>query len=418
MGFSFFDRLFGREEEKPQPEIIESRELRSWLEEHVESGKDRAYNKCVSLVDDIFQNIQGVEAATRNLDKLECPTGIHKKAVKIVRTSKPRFVRGVLDALSALGRKPSGYDELKIFYSGLEDTMPILAKLNISEGRYLPMVFGERIDDIKKELKKLAKNTQELKKIIGSDVDLFLSVLETLDVIEENGNEKLDVMKQEMEEEIREYNKKIAGLEDELCSLHSSGEFKELGEAARKHREVVEELESVELQIFNLLNPLKRPLKKFRKFGEVHGFSQNMLKWVSRYIQDPVDCFLSDSGGNLEQILSEIKCGEFKIENKKIRERIESASVIDGNKIRNNHSQLLSLKGSLGGEIESSSVTQKEETIKREVERMGREIEKTQENICRLEKRKENAESRVVQLREEIEAKLSKAEGYLIKINW
>lgn len=428
MKLNLFDRLFGRENKEESLELIDSDKLRDWLERQVKSRKREIYKGCRSLIDDIFLNLEGIKTAMLELEKLECPDEIPKKARKIVVTSKPAFVHGILDSIVVVGdKKPSGYDELKKFHEDLQAVVSSLGKIIISHGRYLSIAFEDEIDNIKIKSKRLFEMSGELGERIGSDVSLFLEALEKLNEIEIKLRElgDLDTYRSNLKEKLKRYSEEISDLERKIDSLHGTREFKELRRTEEELRGVREKLESVELDIYNYINPLRRPMKKFRKFAEVRGYGPEILKSIDGYMQDPVECFLLDENGNLEDILVKIgkaiEAGDFKLKDRdreRVLIRIESALNIDKNKLRERHLELNSLREDLLKRIESFSVTEKIKGLKRDLEHLEREVKTCEDELDRIEKKSDSIERDISGRREELERRLNDIDGYRIKINW
>jgi len=427
MKLDFFDRLFGREK-KESSLVLDSDELALWLERQVKSRRDEIRKECKPLIDEIFIDLEEIKTLTLDLEELECPKGVPKKARKIVLTSKPAFVQGILDSMAMVeDKKPSGYDELEKFHEDLQVVVSSLGKIAISHGRYLPIAFGDEIEAIRRKSKKLFERSKELKEIIGSDISLFLEALERLDEIKVKLKELkgLDTDKSNLQEKLKKYSEERSNLEKEIDSLHETREFKELTKTEEELKGVREKLESVELEIYNYINPLKRPMKKFRKFAEVKGYGPEILKNIDGYMQNPVDCFLLDKDENLENILMKIRkaieAGDFKLKGKdrgKVLTRIESALNIDEDKLRQRHLKLNSLRENLLKRTESFSVTEKRKELERDLEHLGREMKTCEDELDKIEKKSENIEGDTSRGREELERKLNSIEGYKIKVNW
>ncbi len=427
MKLDFFDRIFGRER-KERSFLIDSDELRGWLEGQITSRKQEIYKGCSSLIDDIFLDLEEIKTATLDLEKLECPKEIPKKARKIVLTSKPAFVHGILDAISILkDKKPSGYDELKKFHEDLQVVVSSVGKVALSQGRYLPIAFGDEIEAIRRRSKKLFERSKELKERIGSDVSLFSKVLEKLDKMETKLKElkNINAEKSNLKEKLKRYSEERSDLEKETGSLYKTKEFKELTKTEEELKEARERLESVELEIYNHINPLKRSMKKFRRFAEVKGYGPEILKNIDEYMQNPVDCFLSDKDRNLENVLMAIKKAinleDFKLKGRdrgKMLTRIESALKIDRDKLRQRHLKLNSLRENLLKRIESFSVTEKRKELERDLEHLGREMKTCEDELDKIGRKSENIEEDISQKRGGLERKLNDIEGYKINVNW
>ncbi|MBN2015174.1 MAG: hypothetical protein JW778_08340 [Candidatus Altiarchaeota archaeon] len=418
MKFDFFDRFFGKETRTE--EVIDSIRLRAWLEKKISSRKHEVFSGSKQLIEDVFRNIEGVRNTTLGLEKLECHEGMHRKARKIISSSKPRFIRGVLDILSTLEKKPQGYEELIVFNENLLAAISSLAKLSTGEGRYLPMAFGEEIDAMKRESKRLVENAGELKNRIGSDVALLSKAMDSLNEFDGLGDELMDLdsQKSEVLEKINTCLGEVSELENELDSLRVGEEFKELGKTEGELENVGEELEGMESLVYNSLNPLKRPLRKFRKSAEV-GECTEMLKLIDSFLQDPVDFFLSEDSGSLEKMLSGVKGLEFRPKDRdKILSRIESASRIDRGDLRDRYSRLSSVREELKKKIASFSILEKEKKIVEDIETVERRIKDMEEELHRIDRKGEEVKDRISSLREEIEDIINETKDCRIKIRW
>jgi hypothetical protein len=409
MKLDFFDRLFGRERKERPVELIDSSQLREWLGGQLKSRRDGIYGECRPLVDDVFRDLKAVKALTLNLEKLECPEDLPKKARKIVLTSRPAFVQGILDTLSLVGEgKPSGYDELMKFHTTLQAAVSSLGKIGFGQGRYLPIAFGEEIDDIRRKAKKLFERSEKLREKIGSDVNLLSEALDTLSEIELRRKELIDLKaeKSKIKNKIERCKTENSSLKREIDPIQETREFRELKKVEGELREIRAELESVELEIYNHINPLKRSMKKFRKFAEVKGHPPEVLKNIEEHMQNPVDCFLSDEDGKLDTILKEIRkaieSGDFRLKDRdkgKIIARIESTLNLDRDKLKGRYLKLKAREEDLSGKIESSPVTVKRKELERDLEHLVRDNIK--ETLSRKKKKLEN-----------------KLKGVEVKINW
>jgi predicted nucleic acid-binding Zn-ribbon protein len=420
---NFFDRLFGKEKKGGSSDEIGSGELRSLLEGRIKTRREEIYGECAPLLKEIFSDAEGINAAALLLGARDLQGVMHVTAHKIILSSRPKFVRGVVNALSSLERKPADYDELVSFGQGLHAALSALAKLNVGEGRYLPIAFGEDMEDIRKRTKRLALNASKLGENIGSDVAILSSALESLDKVDSLGEEqrKLAGSKPELEDRIVACETKISGLEAELDSLDKSPEFEELKKFEAGIKDAESHLESIEQQIFNRLSPLERPIRKFRKSAKGSGYDPHMLKRIDEYMQDPVKCFLSDDDCELMQMLADVRdaavCGKFDLKDKdKLLARIDAALGIDGRELRSEHSRLIALRCDLRKRAESSPIKERRKSIGDEILRLKREMGDKIEESRRLMKHGGDIEGRIAEMRAELERKLEKLGGPKIKV--
>lgn len=427
MKLDFFNRFFGGERKQKSVELNPD-ELRVWLGKKIKSRKDEVYRECRPLIGDISRHLAKVRALTLGLEGSECPKEIPEKARKILRTSKPAFVHGILDAISTIeDKKPSGYGELKRFHRDLHATVSALGKIAISQGRYLPIAFGEEIDNIRMESKRLLDKSEELGDKLDSEVGFLSEASKELDEIDV-GVEKLknlDVEKSNVEGELMRCSKKKSDLKAEIDSLHKTRESEELNKAEEELKKIRKEIDLLESDIYNCINPLKRSMKKFRRFAEVKGYNPQIIKNIDGYMENPVGCFLSDETKNLENVLFEIRKAveleDFKVKGRdrdKISLKIESTLAVDKDNLRRRHRKLKILEREIFKKIESFSVTEKRKELERNLEDMEREIRTYEDEINRMGRKRGDIRGDVSRGREELERKLNSIEGYEIKVIW
>lgn len=423
---NFFDRLFGKEKNGELPEEVGSGGLRSLLEGRIKTRREEIYGECAPLLKEIFSDAEGIKAAALTLGTRDLQGIMHVTAHKIILSSRPKFVRGVVNALSSLERKPADYDELVSFGQGLQAALSALMKLNIGEGRYLPIAFGEDMEDIRKRTKRLALNASTLGENIGSDVAILSSALESVDNVDDLMEEqrKLAGSKSGLEERIVACETKISGLEAELDSLDKSPEFEELKKFEASIKDAESRLESVEQQIANRLSPLERPIRKFRKVSaESSGYDPRMLKIMDAYMQDPMGCFLSDNDCELMQILAEVRDtvgrGKFDLKDKdKLLAKIDAALGIDGRELRSEHSRLIALRDDLQRRMDSSPIKERRKSIGDKILRLRREMGEAREGFQKIEKKRADIGKKMDDSRVELDRMLGGLGNPKIKMRW
>ncbi len=427
MKLDFFDRFLGRERKKKPRESIDSSKLRDWLDKKIGSGRDEICEECEPLIEDILQTLEEIRTLALDIEKRKCPEDIPKKARKIVDTSKPAFVRGILDAISTADKKPSGYEELRKFHASLQATVSSLGKIGVGQGRYLPIAFGEEIYDLRRKSKKLLEKTGELTKKIDSEITLLSKALEKQGEIDARVKdlEDLNAGKSNIEKKLGEYTGEENNLKKEIDSLYKTRDFKELAETEKKIGETKEKIESVELDIYNQINPLKRPMKKFRKYAESKGCAPEILRDIDEYTKNPAECFLSDKNNRLENILTEIKkaikTGDFKLKDKdkgKILDKIESALDTGRDGLRQEYQRLKAASEDLQRKIGSYTVNEKRKELERRIEHIKREMKTCEDEMEKIEGKKKNIREEISGKRRELEHKLNNIEGCRIKIKW
>jgi predicted nucleic acid-binding Zn-ribbon protein len=425
MKLDFFDRLFGKEK-KEKSFLIDSSGLRGWLETQIESRKKEIHRECSSLIDAVFADLTEIKKEVIDLGKKECPAEIPKRARKIVLTSKPGFVHGILDTLASMDdKKPSDYGGLERFNENLESAVSSLGKIGISQGRYLPIAFGEEIDGIRVKSKKLFQRSRELKGVIGSEVVLLSRALEELVELESKLKEleELNSERSNLKGNLEKFPEKRSVLDGKTESLGKSREFGELKRAEKELEGAREQLNSYEMRIYGHIVPLKKYMKKFRKSAESKGINPVILKDIDTYLQNPVDSFLSDKTGRLENILGEmrksIEGGDLKLKDMvKALARIESALKVDSKKLGEGHMELKALERDLTEKINSFSIAERRKKLERDIEHLDREKETLEDELDVTDKKINNIKEYITDKRGVLERKLNELEGYKIEIDW
>ncbi|HIE33590.1 MAG TPA: hypothetical protein EYP86_00415 [Candidatus Altiarchaeales archaeon] len=164
MKLEFFGRIFKAKRSKTEPfEVIDIDSLRDLLEDELEKEKSEILRECKSLFSEIKTGVERIQSIANRISESKIPEDIPKKIYKAAVTSKPAFINGILNSVGPFkGYKLSNFDDIEKFHKTLESSLSDIAKISVSKGRYLPVVFGEEMEQIRRESKYLLNKSKEI----------------------------------------------------------------------------------------------------------------------------------------------------------------------------------------------------------------------------------------------------------------
>jgi hypothetical protein len=436
MKFDFFSKiLFSKIKEKKRDRKIERgrggrglkfSELESWLENKQVEKNEETYKKAKPLIKKVLNELKEVRDLTLELKRKEIPEDIPRRARKVILTSKPAFVNGILESIGNL--EEGDEKNVKKFQEHLQGSLDKIGKLLASKGRYLPIAFSEEMEKIGKKAKEILELNEDLQKIvISSDEDrnfndsfiIYETIKEDLQKIK-----KLKEMREKDGEKLGEMRKENEVLKKKLDEIGESKEFEEFLEMEKKRDQLKEEREKIESELYNYLSPLKRPLKKFRKFTQDRGFS---IKEINSWIKNPVEEFFSSSPADnnvksLSNILMEIRnainAKKLSLKNQEIS-RVEKV-ITEFNKLkklREKYLEIGSREKEIKEKLEKCTIKQEKEDIAKEIESMEREIRILEKEMEKTKSRRSELEKEIAKMKEELEEKVGEIEGKKILIS-
>lgn len=421
---NFFDKLFGKQNVK-RDESIKFRlgELDDWLRDKGEGRKKRIYKEAAPILGEISKGIKNIKNQALKIDALKCPHEIPERARKVIITSKPAFIRGILDAIKDVEEEPREED-LEAFNGKLQNALSTLLKVSIGQGRYLPLAFGEELEGIKRKSKYLFEKKKELEELVGDnelkDIEKDFEILKERFLLLSS----LDKESMKFTDELGKLKSERERLQSEYKGVDQTKGFKDFLGKEHKLKEIKEKREGTENYIYNLLTPLKRPLRRFRKFIQEKGTPGEIsIREIENYIQNPMEMFLSveckDINLLLERMKRAIDKGELGIkeqEKKKTISKINSVLSSDLGKLKED---LLFLKGAeekISNEIESSSVLLKKRDLENRISRINREIALKEDEIEKIKRKRGKLDGEIEELKRDLEERLSNLEDKRVSL--
>lgn len=415
----FFDKIFGEQKIVKKNEIIKFRlsELEKWLKDERERREKEIHREAGSILDDIQKGIKNIHDLVLRIDALECPEEIPKRARKVILTSKPAFIRGILDAVKNIREKPEDKD-LHGFTKDLQNTLSALFKVLIGQGRYLSLAFGEELEGIKKEAKHLSENEKELERLTSDNSLIYIE--KDFRIFKERFSllHHLDKERSELISELEKLNFDKENLQNEYNGIEKRKEFKNFLEKEDRLKEIKEEKDRIESNVYNLITPLKRPLKRFRKFIQEKSTSKEIsIRDIDSYMQNPMDIFLFTNDNKIDLLLKCIResldSGKFEIkeqEKKKTISRINSILNTDLRKLKENLLFLKKEEKRISNEIGSSFILLEKNDLEKKIGKTSREIALKEDEIEKIKKKRGKLADEIEKLKRDLEGKLSNLE--------
>jgi len=422
---NFFDKLFGKQKIVTREESIKFRlsELDDWLRDKVDERKKRIYKEAAPILGEISKGIKNIKNLALEIDDLECPNEIPERVRKVIITSKPAFIRGILDAIKDVEEGPREED-LEEFNGKLQNALSTLLKVSIGKGRYLPLAFGEELERIKRESKYLFEKKKELEELIGDNELKYIE--KDFEILKERFLllSSLDRESMKFADELGKLKSERERLQSEYKGIDQTEGFKDLLEKEHRLREIKEKMRGIENYIYNLLTPLKRPLRRFRRFIQEKGTSEGIsIREIEDYIQNPMGMFLSvkcrDINLLLEGIKRAIDKGELGIkerEKKKTISKINSVLSSDLEKLKEDFLFLKKEKERISKEIESSSILLKKRDLENRMARINREIALKDDEREKIKRKRGKLDGEIERLKRGLEKRLGELENKRVSL--
>ena len=408
----FLDRFFGKQDKPPEKiKSIKFSELDDWLRERIEKESKESYRNAKPIVDDILKSVERINEYAHKLERTDCPKNIPKRAKKIVIASKPEFVRGVHDSLRDI--ENSSREDMGEFHRNLNATILSMGKVIGGQGRYLPVAFGDIIQDMAKELKSIVAKGKEMKEFIPKST--YESILDNISEIEkESGRLKeLASREKEIEKELKKTLEEKKKLIQERADFEKSPEFREFQSLQEKLNELGEKKRGIETKIHGYLSPIKRPLKKLKKELD--------RKDIDAYIKNPLQEFISrgpDMGSIVKDIKKAIDSGKLKIK----KSELDKIARVEKNLeellgLRELHASIESELAQVSKKLASFKKSGRGRELMGEIEHLGMKLDELKREPEKIERKRAQVKERILAARNSIENSLRESR-HRIEVEW
>jgi hypothetical protein len=382
------DRLLGRkQEEKPAPEL-EIGELDRWIAERIEGRKSELVEDLSNVVDEILKSRDVVEEVVRDLEEYEFPPELKKKVFKPVLTSKPAYVKGMMDALKGMGpENPETYEELREFYAAVRKAMKTIEKVQLGKGRYLVVTFreymlkiGGALNAILDSLKAMKEELEEAEREILEMKSLAAEAVELRD--------KLGIINAPVRGEgVEELRRRKQRLEKELEAFLEGEEHLRFLELEKKLRDLEERESSLRMRVINIIGPLRRSFRKLRKLMDTGKVECGDRKILDSYLDAPFEAFAAEDEAcagikSLLGCLSKaIEDGTLKLRKKERRKILSMAEVSAGKlrELRASFHRLRKEKAEVSRRLQGSGAPEARRNLERELAAVEEDLRRMKE---------------------------------------
>ncbi|ODS35320.1 MAG: hypothetical protein A7316_04030 [Candidatus Altiarchaeales archaeon WOR_SM1_86-2] len=419
----FFDKIFGKkDEEKARDEkevVIQSGDLEDFLKKKIDEEGAKICDDAKPLVSDIIKTMDDIKRLVKGLEKAEYSGDVPKRLDKIIKASKPKYIEGIVDAIDGFRSNKTGdmgYKELKNFYGKLMETEQVIGKIDIHHGRYLPIVYGDYITAIRKDIKRLVDKSSELNKSINpATLKELNELLQNAGQIKDYSNEMKGLEKKVNELKIPEKNlrKEIAGIEKEIKELKEGNEFRELDNMKQQLDTAMKRKNGIETEIYNAISPLKRTLRKFNKIAHEGMFSKEVIKAIDSYIEEPVGTFLKEEEKlyvilNKVNVLIEKKQLMLKgHEKEKVLSRVGALLGGELKTVKERYFKTKDEVDALGKKIKVAGIVKKKRKLERGLDEKSKGLEKVEDELHHIRDKKSDVADNMEKLKKKVESKLS-----------
>ncbi len=281
-------------------------------------------------------------------------------------------------------------------------------------------LFFKETEEVFKVISKLNSIAKEFKdKKIQEDL-VKLTEIKRLNNLLNDSLEKKSCLKAEIadkEKEIKNQNKEVEKMKDQLLKFKQSREYEQFLEGGKQKEEIERKIKENEDKIYYFFSKLNKLLKKYERIA----LEDNQL--IKNYLEDSIKAWREDSGLKIKSVLL------------KLKERLKDGSLTFEEKQKSNYLELIA-KGETAylddltdenkklilEQIRTAKQIDGNE-IKHKISSKEKEINSSQEQLLKFEKELNETKNReekidLEQIKAEIESKIKEKFKIDAKINW
>jgi hypothetical protein len=380
----FLKRLFKREgdaglEATKEPIKLDLKAAEEQVNERLAAKKDEVLKKSASSVKEILNQRVVAKRIIEQLKERDFEEDIKERTYKPILTSKPVYVRGMLEGLKGIkDKKSESFEELETFYRGVSKALKSIQAVQLKQGRYMRIAFEKEILKLGSTLNRIIDENKKIEDDVFVVRDLIQEVegvIKNMEFLKERRKQREDEKDAaaKLKEEAHVLEEDLESTENELRNLEESKEFKEHLQMEEELEVLSSEQKNIENSIFALLSPLLRPFRKYEKYLEGGGFKgdKKLLEKLKEYQQSPREAFASEDPENifLEEILSGLRetitKGNIALDKKEREKTLSRLDKLSG-RLRGRLIELVESKErvkSLRGELSKSGIIKRREDL-------------------------------------------------------
>lgn len=414
MGFT--NKLTGMLKKKGvRKEVVLFENLDSYVRQEISEEEERIVKDSAATVSHILEGVKELSEFLERLKKME-REDMYKRLDRIVKNSQKRFAASLKNVITRIRLESRNFEGLKQFRENVEDALQQIQKLNRMHGRSLYLAFDKEMKVFSKTAKVIAAHNAALGELLESEGDViaqFRSIRNQFFEIEKKREEVTEIDKEgiETKEGIESFEKEIGTLEEELNQLKSSKEYESVIEIEEQQKELSTDLKSIEGEIYNVLHPLDRDFRKFKRQVELGKFPFD-VKALEEY-EHLTEQFLKEKEGYphlkriAEKMREALEKNVIKEKGHKKKKVMDILELILKDGLLELQREYHTVKNQLETEAVDSDILKKIETVKKEVEEKKGKIADLRAKEEDLISRKENMEDSIREIEEEIREKCS-----------
>jgi len=391
----FLDSLFGGGN-RTERELSLS-ELEGWLLEEQRTEAGSVIQKAGPILREAKNLIEDIKRSVEQFDSIPMPQDMHERAEKIIKTSKPDYVKAMREELGRFDFGSTGtLSGLEDFSRRFGDSVNALGKIDATRGRYLSFVFEGEHKAIQQKGKRLIELQERLKDVLGSNESLkrisaALGESKKLEELRGSG-ERLAAESSRSKAEREGLEKGLSQLAARLKDESKKPEYAEIDLMQRRLAEARAKRLSLEGAVFQGIGQVKKDLAKYRRqMYEAPGESKGKI--LEALIENPVQAFIENDtpaiAGLLEDFRKAVSTEALKVKDKgKVLSRTEKAIKELSFGLKGEYLRMLSEEKDISSELGRKTANDGRRKIEDE-------LKSTQEKISRLTEKVTEIEAKI-----------------------
>jgi chromosome segregation ATPase len=391
-------------EDIPQ-EPISFEKIDSYIVKKITQEEEALVHESEPHVENIMECVEELSQFLEQLREKE-REDMFKRLDMIVKNAQKRFSDSLKNVVARIDIKSENrnYQDVTQFFQEVQDALHQMQKLNRMHGRSLYMAFDKEMKSFTKTIRTMAVHHDILGRVLRSEEKEISQLRDIHNQLSEISALEAEYRTIEKEEEgikntIARYQEDITQRETTVSELKSSEEYQRMINFEQRKKELEETLESTERKVYNILHPLDRDLRKFRRQVELGNISFD-LHLLDTYEQLTEQFFKEEEGyPKLKKIARSMKDA---LQKQAIKEKGRKKEKVLGileqilkDELRTYqkqyHETRIQLADSPPNDITSS------------ISRVNQDIETKKDEIKKLDHRKEDLHSKKENIREKIE---------------
>jgi hypothetical protein len=430
----FFKRIFSRG--KPKELKIESTSIEA-LRERIDALKKEklaaAQPKLTVDFSKIVEKRERILSGLKNLGAAESTEEVYAGLYKAVDEARRLLIDKLTRALQSI-RPPNTTtsSDLAAFDSSLARAVNLMTDAIAAHNYYVARLFAQHLHIIKSYLRELQSFARDIHITVEKTLSEIRSLEEVsskialhIDLVQQNKNLRTNIAP--LEQRAIELEEFINAEKAQLAQLIDAKEFKQLESSQEELKQIEHELSQAKTVAIHTILNFSRPLRKMRKLvtdGE-YQIDQETAKILEICIENPINVFQSDekleaTAVLLEKMIELIEKNKIVLETREHKKRVDDARSIIKNKtlieLKENIERLNSRKQALDDLHQKSPLPKKKTELEHALERHTLDLEHVKKSLEELRRDLQRSDEGIDRNKKELEETASKVTGATVKI--